>query len=82
MAVLYFWVGRVRARVVLWWGSGVRFWAVGYVDRIRAGWMGYLAVGCIENEQVSSGLGGVLGGGVHGQGPSRLVVVGRVRAGS
>ena len=44
--------------------------AVGYVDRIRAGWVGYLAVGCIENEQVSSGWGG---GGVHGQGPSRLV---------
>ena len=29
LAVLYFWVGRVRARVVLWWG---------WVGRIRAGW--------------------------------------------
>jgi hypothetical protein len=49
--------------------------AVVYVDRIRAGWVGYLAVGCIGGGQSPSGFGGVLGAVecVCGQSPNRFI---------
>ena len=59
--------GGVLGGVVLLW-----------VGRIRAG-VGYGSWQWGVRGQGPSSVGGVLGGGVHGQSPSRLVVVGRVR---